>query len=113
MSQSSKEDCIPWYIRLIFWLQRKHYGEVLNSARVWAKSPKIFLGVAFLFGALDRKKSPIPPMIRSLIIVRVSQLNGCPFCIDLIAVLLKRVEMNKIQDLNNWKKLLCLMRAKR
>lgn len=62
MNQSSKESGAPWYVRIIFWLQRRHYGEVLNSARLWAKSPRVFLGLSFLYGALDRKTSPyIPP----------------------------------------------------
>ena len=106
MNQSSKESGAPWYVRIIFWLQRRHYGEVLNSARLWAKSPRVFLGLSFLYGALDRKTSPLSPQIRSLIIVRVSQLNGCAFCTDLnTSVLLKRgVPIGKINALNGWRK---------
>lgn len=105
MDQFGKNETYPWYVRIIFWLQRRHYGEVLNSALVWAKSPKVFLALSHLYGALNRKKSPISPEMRSLIIVRVSQLNGCEFCVDLNSfVLLKRgISLEKIKALNNWK----------
>ena len=81
----------PWYLRPFFWNQKRKYGAVLESALLWAHSPKLFLGVAALYGMIDRKTSPLPPPLRSLLTVRVSQLNGCRFCVDLnSATLLKR-----------------------
>src|SRR5260370_17194520 len=73
----------PWYLWPFFWNQRRKYGAVLNSARLWARAPKLFLGVAFLYGMIDRRTSPLPPVLRSLITVRVSQLNGSRFFVDL------------------------------
>ncbi len=95
-----------WYLRPFFWNQRRKYGEVLDSALVWARAPKVFLGVAFLYGMIDRKSSPIGPVLRSLVTVRVSQLNGCRFCVDInSATLLKRgVPVRKIEELHNWQK---------
>lgn len=94
----------PWYLRPFFWAQRKKYGAPLNSSLLWARSPRIFLGLSHLFGAIDRKSSPISSALRSLIIVRVSQLNSCSFCVDLNAsVLLKRgVSIEKVQVLHQW-----------
>ncbi len=94
----------PWYLRPFFWSQKRKYGAVLDSALVWARAPKAFLGVAFLYGMIDRKSSPIEPALRSLITVRVSQLNGCRFCVDLnSATLLKRgVALEKVEALSNW-----------
>lgn len=94
----------PWYVRCIFYLQKRKYGEVLNSAKIWAKSPGLFLALSCLYGVLDRKKSPISPALRSIIIVRVSQLNSCNFCIDLnTKVLLSRnVSEEKALALENW-----------
>ncbi|MBA4118743.1 MAG: carboxymuconolactone decarboxylase family protein [Candidatus Puniceispirillum sp.] len=94
----------PWYIRLIFWLQTRHYGAPLNSAKIWATSPRVFLGLSHLYSALDRTSSPLSPALRSLVIVRVSQLNGCAFCIDLnTSVLLKRgVSLEKALALHAW-----------
>jgi uncharacterized peroxidase-related enzyme len=71
---------------------------------MWARSPKLFLGVAILYGMIDRRSSPIDAVLRSLITVRVSQLNGCHFCIDInSATLLKRgVPSDKVDALNRW-----------
>jgi AhpD family alkylhydroperoxidase len=95
----------PWFLRPFFWNQRRKYGAVLESALLWARSPTVFLGVALLYGAIDRKSSPIPPALRSLLTVRVSQLNGCRFCVDLnSATLLKRgVALDKVTSLQAWR----------
>jgi AhpD family alkylhydroperoxidase len=92
----------PWYIRLLFALQRRRYGQELASARLWARTPKVFAALSLLYGALDRKSSPIEPALRSLIIVRVSQINACAFCIDLnSATALKRgLSEAKLMDLS-------------
>ena len=81
---------VPWYIRLFFLNQKRKYGAVLEPAPLWARSPKVFMGVALLFGALDRRSSPIPPALRSLITVRVSQINWCRFCVDINSMMVLR-----------------------
>ncbi|HLB15927.1 MAG TPA: carboxymuconolactone decarboxylase family protein [Burkholderiales bacterium] len=73
----------PWYVRMILALQRRHYGRELEPTRLWARTPRAFLAMALMYGALDRKRSPIEPALRSLVQVRVSQINWCPFCVDL------------------------------
>lgn len=95
----------PLYLRPFFWNQRRKYGVVLESALAWARSPKLFLGVAFLYGMIDRKSSPLDPALRSLVTVRVSQINSCRFCIDLnAATLLKRgATLEKIERLEDWR----------
>jgi AhpD family alkylhydroperoxidase len=94
----------PFYLRPFFWNQKRKYGAVLDSALLWARAPRQFLGVAFHYGMIDRRSSPIEPSLRSLVTVRVSQLNWCPFCVDLnSATLLKRgVSPAKIDALENW-----------
>jgi uncharacterized peroxidase-related enzyme len=95
----------PWYLKPFFWNQRRKYGRALDAALLWARSPRLFLGVAALYGAIDRRSSPIEPALRSLVTVRVSQMNGCAFCVDLnAATLLKRgVSIEKAQALGNWR----------
>lgn len=95
----------PWYLRPFFWNQRRKYGEVLTAARLWARVPKLFAVAALLYGVLDRKKSPLDPPLRSLVTVRVSQLNGCAFCVDLnSATLMKRgVAPEKVEALAAWR----------
>lgn len=54
----------PWYIRPFLWNQLRRYGANPDSALLWAGAPKLFLGVALLYGMIDRKSSPIisPPL---------------------------------------------------
>jgi AhpD family alkylhydroperoxidase len=95
----------PFYLRPFFWNQRRKYGQILEAALLWARSPKLFLGVALLYGMIDRRSSPIEPALRSLVTVRVSQINDCPFCVDLnSATLMKRgVSAQKVDALENWR----------
>ena len=95
----------PWYLRPFFWNQRRKYGRVLDAALLWARSPRLFLGVAVLYGLIDRRKSPIEPALRSLVTVRVSQINWCAFCVDLnSATLMKRgASMAKVEALEHWR----------
>ena len=94
----------PWYLRPFFWNQRRKYGAVLESALLWARSPRLFQGVAVLYGMIDRRSSPIEPALRSLITVRVSQINHCSFCVDLnSATLIKRgASFDKVDALTDW-----------
>jgi len=85
----------PWYVRLFFWNQRRKYGAVLEPARLWGRSPKVFVTLASLYGALDRRSSPIDPALRSLITVRVSQINWCTFCVDINSATVLRRGIDK------------------
>ena len=95
----------PWFIRLFFWNQKRRYGKVLEPGMLWGRSPWVFATLALLYGALDRKKSPLSPVLRSLLTVRVSQINHCEFCVDInSATLVKRgVPEDKIEALREWR----------
>ncbi|MCD2452114.1 MAG: carboxymuconolactone decarboxylase family protein [Methylicorpusculum sp.] len=97
-------DSYPWYLRPFFWNQKRKYGQILKPALIWARVPRLYAAIAVLYGVLDRKSSPIDPVLRSLITVRVSQINGCRFCIDInSAVLAQRTgSMNKVEALERW-----------
>lgn len=73
----------PWYVRLIFALQRRKYGVELESARLWGRMPRAFLMMTLFYRTLDRAGSPLEPALRALVQVRVSQINWCAFCVDL------------------------------
>lgn len=91
----------PWYVRLLFWIQKRRYGAVLEPTRLWGRSPRVFVALALLYGALDRRSSLIEPTLRSLVTVRVSQINWCAFCVDInSATVLKRgVDPEKLAQL--------------
>jgi uncharacterized peroxidase-related enzyme len=72
-----------WYVRLILWLQRRKYGRALEPALLWGRIPRAFLMLTLLYRSLDRAGSPLDPVLRSLLQVRISQINWCAFCVDL------------------------------
>ena len=95
----------PWILRPFFWNQKRKYGTILQPSLLWARVPKLFAAVALLYGALDRKSSPLNPTLRSLVTVRVSQINWCRFCVDInSAMLTKRSgSLEKVENLAEWK----------
>jgi AhpD family alkylhydroperoxidase len=95
----------PYLIRLFFWKQKRTYGKILDPGLLWGRSPWLFAAVALLYGALNRGSSPIAPALRSLVTVRVSQINHCAFCVDInSATLVKRgVSVEKVDALGNWR----------
>jgi AhpD family alkylhydroperoxidase len=95
----------PWYLAPFFWNQRRKYGQVLMPGLLWGRVPRLFMAVAVLYGVLDRRSSPLDPVLRSLVTVRVSQLNGCRFCVDLnCATLMRRAgSQTKVQALDAWR----------
>jgi AhpD family alkylhydroperoxidase len=94
----------PWYIRLIFWAQKKKYGEVLEPTWYWGRSRILMLGLQVFYRCLDRKSNPISPELRALVSNRISQLNHCRFCNDISAKLLLRkgYSEDKIHNLENY-----------
>lgn len=94
----------PWYVRAFFWKQKRTYGEILIPGMLWARSPLVFSALALLYGALNRNRSPVDAPLRSLVTVRVSQINHCAFCVDInSATLVKRgVSMEKVEALSAW-----------
>ncbi|UTM58659.1 carboxymuconolactone decarboxylase family protein [Photobacterium sp. CCB-ST2H9] len=91
-------------IRPLLWLQKRHFGQPLNPALLWGRRPVLFYLVASFFGYLDRKRSPLSDVMRSLVCVRVSQLNDCAFCVDANGMRLAQrcQSVEKIQALTQW-----------
>ena len=94
-----------FFARLLFWKQKRVFGEVTEPSLLWARSPWVFTAFAMFYGALDRGSSPLSPALRSLVMVRVAQLNHCAFCIDINSALLEKrgVPENKIMMLADWR----------
>jgi hypothetical protein len=55
------------WVKPLLWLQKRHFGNILNPAKLWGRKPVLFWLVALFFGYLDRKKSPIDAVMRSLV----------------------------------------------
>lgn len=78
---------LPVWLRVFFRIQQRLRGHVLEPTRIWARAPVPMRAFLLLVAAVDRKSSPLAPALRSLVQVKVSQLNGCAFCVDLNASL--------------------------
>jgi len=73
----------PWYLRLFFFLQKRKYGFVPEPLLLWGRSPSLLICFLKMWKKLNRKNSPLSGDLRALVCIRVSQINTCPFCIDL------------------------------
>lgn len=95
----------PWYLRPFFWNQRRRYGKVLVPGLIWGRVPRLFATVAMLYGAIDSRRSALSPVLRSLVTVRVSQINDCAFCIDINSHSLanRSGSMDKLLQLTQWR----------
>lgn len=95
----------PIWIRAYFALQRQRYGVVLEPTRVWARAPAPMRAFLHFVAAVDRQSSPIEPSLRSLIMVKISQINSCAFCVDFNAARLEErgVRPEKALALNDYK----------
>lgn len=72
----------PLHLRFMYWIQRKRYGYTLTPTQIWGRQPVLLRRFLGFFKALERKNSPLPPSLRALLTVRVSQINDCNFCVD-------------------------------
>jgi len=96
----------PWYLRPLHWLQRRRYGTVLQPTALWTWRPPALLAFQALVATLRRRSSPLPPSLRTLVSLRVSQLTSCAFCIDLNASQLAAagVDEAKALALADWRR---------
>ena len=72
----------PWYLRLMYARQERIHGQRLQPTLVWGRVPVLLRRFLALFRAFERGSSPLDPVLRALLTVRVSQLNWCAFCVD-------------------------------
>lgn len=101
-----KPEHAPWYLKPVYWLQRRHYGQILLPGLIWGRYPGLLLGVAFIYGQLTRRKTPLPPDLRALVCVRGSQINDCSFCVDINGagyLDLNGAMEKKLQELSRWR----------
>lgn len=85
MSFIDTPDDYPYrgYLRPLLFLLRRKSGRLTEPVRLWSRVPAAFLGFLWMLRALERRASPLDARLRTLIRTRVSQMEICPFCIDL------------------------------
>jgi alkylhydroperoxidase family enzyme len=72
-----------WYLRPLLFLLRHRSGGLSEPVRLWGRTPAAFLGSLWMLRALERRTSPLNAQLRALLRARISQIDVCPFCIDL------------------------------
>ncbi|ELW1645718.1 MULTISPECIES: carboxymuconolactone decarboxylase family protein [Enterobacter] len=97
-------ESIPASLKPIAAMQKKHFGAVLNPTRWWGRMPRLFWLVALFVGFLERRNARLSPVLRSLLMTRVSQLCHCAFCIDANSLRLagRSGALDKVQAVNDW-----------
>jgi AhpD family alkylhydroperoxidase len=95
---------LPLLTRIILFFQRKKFGFDLNPTKAWGVVPRLMLGMNFFFKLIASKSSKIDVSLRTLISVKISQINNCEFCIDMNSHLFfeSKGETEKIKQLKNW-----------
>lgn len=96
---------IPLILRPQAWLHRRHYGQVLAPIRWWGRIPFVFYLVSMFVGYLERRRSPLNPVIRSLVSARIAQLCHCEFCVDItnMKIAERTGSMDKLMALPSWR----------
>ncbi|TKU18609.1 carboxymuconolactone decarboxylase family protein [Citrobacter sp. wls826] len=95
---------IPSSLQPLVATQKKHYGDVLYPTRWWGRMPFLFWLVALFVGFLERKKARMSPVMRALLMTRVSQVCHCAFCVDANSLRLAERcgALDKVLQVANW-----------
>lgn len=103
LDELSERD-FPWYVRLVFAYHKRKYGQVLAPMWAWGRQPAIMFVFLLLIGRFKRLASP-DPLLRTLMSVRISQINHCDFCVDFNAhnFLAAHGAHEKIDFIDRWK----------
>ncbi|MBI5273956.1 MAG: carboxymuconolactone decarboxylase family protein, partial [Chlamydiales bacterium] len=78
----------PWLLRLFLFFYKHKYGKLSEPIILWSHTPTVFFNFLLMNQSLNRKDSPLNPILRALITVRISQINQCAFCVDMNSFLL-------------------------
>ena len=73
----------PFYVRWVLRRQSRKYGRILAPSLLWGRLPGPFLAVLAALGTFQSRRFPVDSALRSLVSIRIAQLNGCSFCVDL------------------------------
>ena len=91
MSSTAAERLIPLILRPQAWLHRRHYGAGAQPYPLVGSDPAgCFTWFRMFVGYLERRRSPLDPVLRSLVSARIAQLCHCEFCIDITSMKLAR-----------------------
>ena len=102
LDEVSERD-FPWYVRHVFAYQKRKYGQVQSPMWAWGRQPGIMFVFLLLIGRFKRLASP-DGLLRTLLSVRILQINHCDFCVDFNAhnFLAAHGAHEKIDCIDHW-----------
>lgn len=95
---------VAWYIKPLFWIQKIKHKKILLPTLTWAQSPLAYLSFTLLFKALTTKRQ-LCQVLQALVMIRISQINSCAFCIDMNSYRLKSMadDTSLADEITHWK----------
>ena len=98
-------ESLPASLSPIAAMQKKHFGAVLNRMSCRKREEVQACRVALFVGFLERRNARLTPVLRSLLMTRVSQLCHCAFCIDANSLRLaeRAGALDKVQAVSQWR----------
>lgn len=104
MIEQKAEKDFPWYIRLVFAYQKRKYGQILAPMWAWGRQPALMFVFLFLIGRFQRIEG-VTGVLRTLLSVRISQINHCSFCVDFNAYnfLDAHGASIKVENVDHWR----------
>ena len=88
-------ESLPVSLKPIAAMQKKHFGAVLNPTRWWGRMPRLFWLVALFVGYLERRRARLTPVLRSLLMTRVSHANS-------LRLAERSGALDKVQAVSDW-----------
>ncbi len=78
---------------------------MLSPIRWWGRIPWLFYLVSLFVGYIERRRSPLDPVLRSLVSARIAQLCHCEFCIDITSMTLaaRSGSQDKLLAVADWR----------
>lgn len=67
--------------RIAHWLSLRRFGRHVAPLDAYAHSPALLAGIASF--ELMSERTPLDPVLRGLVDLKVASLVGCPFCLDI------------------------------
>jgi AhpD family alkylhydroperoxidase len=92
------------FTRLLLRSQKRRFGQHLIPTMQWGKLPVLLGFFTGFYLYFNRKSSHLEPRMRSLVMLRVAQINWCNFCIDLNSLILieRSGSQDLVNELENW-----------
>ncbi len=76
----------PFILSTPAWVPCRPYGEGLRPLAWGGRGPVVLYLVSMFVGWLERKRSPLDPVVRSLVSARIAQMCLCEFCVDITSM---------------------------